>query len=337
VVTDRFDGWLQTGGPVALVIREYLEPVNGKGAVFFPPTFAPPTEKAKTETPSYIIDNGVCLVDSVGSQGNRLEPLFKSAPYAQLVPQVTVTVGDKKCVNLLDAGHRAADALVRYSGLWTQLQNAFLAYRDRGDATPLAKIAPTTLVFGAWDSRETQAKIPRLVESTVRAFGVEPLTRGSVYMPAVGKEDLESTDLGEFLSSTGLAHAPSRAPGGVTANEIRRDAVLNLIALLALGTAPDQVLLRRYILALALIAFLAPVELYLRSGCLLTASSDHAAEKNVVFRDGHREPLTLTQSDVVEFARAAANDFGVGTNIATAFDSNAVKKAAEESRRKGKK
>src|SRR5258706_9206863 len=128
-MTNRFDAWLQTDGPVALVIREYLDPVGGPGTVFFPPTFAPPEDKAKTEGPSYIIDgiNGssVCLVDSVGSQGNRLEPLFKRAEYAALVPQVKVKVGERT-VNLLDAGHRAADALVRYSGLWQELQNCFL-------------------------------------------------------------------------------------------------------------------------------------------------------------------------------------------------------------------
>ena len=37
---------------------------------------------------------------------------------------------------------------------------------QKGDPTPLAKIAPTSLVFGVWDSRDTQAKLPRLVAST---------------------------------------------------------------------------------------------------------------------------------------------------------------------------
>jgi hypothetical protein len=50
-MTDQFDGWLEATGPVALVIREYLDPVVGPGSVFFPPTFAPPEDK-KDEKPS---------------------------------------------------------------------------------------------------------------------------------------------------------------------------------------------------------------------------------------------------------------------------------------------
>src|ERR1017187_4919996 len=191
-MSNRFDGWLEASGPVALVIREYLDPVAGPCAIFFPPTFAPP-EDQKGDKPSYVIDdNKVCLVDSVGSQGNRLEPLFKRPDYASLVPQVTITVGDRK-VNLLDAGHRAADAIVRFSALWPELQKAFLAYRDQGDAGKMAKIAPTSLVFGAWDSRETQAKIPGLGEWRIRGTGGERLTRSAQYNGSVGKDDLEET------------------------------------------------------------------------------------------------------------------------------------------------
>jgi len=344
-MSNRFDGWLDDKGPVALVIREYLDPVSGPGAVFFPPTFAPPEEK-RDEKPSYVIDeNKVCLVDSVGSQGNRLEPLFKRAEYASLVPQVTITVGPRK-VNLLDAGHRAADAIVRFSALWPELQKAFLAYRDQGDAGQMAKIAPTSLVFGAWDSRETQAKIPRLVESTIRAYGVERLTRSAQYKGSVGKDDLSSDDSTDkypqdFLSAQGMADSPSgRAPGGVIAREgIRREATLNLIALRALGAGSGEPTrkLQRYILGLALIAFLAPAELYLRQGCLLVGSQEKKPEKAAVRRDGSREPLTLTEADAAEFARLAANGFGVDAAREAAFDAGVVKKAFEDSQKKDKK
>jgi CRISPR-associated protein Csb1 len=339
-MTDRFDSWLGAGGPVALVTREYLDPVTGPGTVFFPPTFAPP-EDQKGEKPNYVIDgNGVCLVDSVGSQGNRLEPLFKREEYKALVPQVTVKVGEKP-VNLLDAGHRAADAVVRYSGLWPELQQGFLAYRDKGNASVLAKIAPTSLVFGAWDSRETQAKIPRLVESTVRAFGAERLTRSAQYFATAEKEDVAGEDsIRDFLSAQGMADSPSgRAPGGVIAREIRRDAVLNLIALRSLGAgSPEETRkLQRYILGLALIAFVAPAELYLRQGCLLTGSAERPAETRLVWRDGRREASAITVEDAGSFARIAASDYGVGMPRETAFEPDTVKKAFEGSKKKGKK
>jgi len=337
---DQFDGWLEATGPVALVVREYLDPVAGPGAVFFPPTFAPPEDK-RDEKPSYVIDESkVCLVDSVGSQGNRLEPLFKRPDFAALVPQVTITVGDRK-VNLLDAGHRAADAVVRFSALWPELQKAFLAYRDQGDASLLAKIAPTSLVFGAWDSRETQAKVPRLVESTIRAYGVERLTRSAQYNGSVGKDDLEETYPQDFLSGQGMADSPSgRVPGGVIAKDgIRREAILNLIALRALGggSADETRKLQRYILGLALIAFLAPAELYLRQGCLLAGSQERPAERAAVRRDGKREVLGLTESGAAEFARLAADEYGVAAPREAAFNPDAVKKAFEGGKKKGKK
>ena len=146
-------------------------PVEGHDGVLFPATFA-----AGDGFPGgYNIDgdaNGanVCLIDTVGSQANRIEPLFAEEKYKSLVPQIVVEAGEKE-VNLLEAGHRAGDAIVRCSELQQTLQDAFKAVL-KGDATPLAKIAPTSLVFGVWDSRDTQAKLPRLIASTIRAFNV---------------------------------------------------------------------------------------------------------------------------------------------------------------------
>jgi CRISPR-associated protein Csb1 len=77
-VLEMFDMWLAPDGPVAVTMREPLEPVLGKGAVIFPPTFAPP---AKGDPPNYVIDETsqgkTAIIDTVGSQANRLEPLFK--------------------------------------------------------------------------------------------------------------------------------------------------------------------------------------------------------------------------------------------------------------------
>src|SRR5712671_4780775 len=182
----QFDPWLTSDGFAALVIREFLEPVDGPNGVLFPATYAAAEDK-KVFPGGYNIDppegeKNVCLVDSVGSQANRIEPIFAKPDDAKLVPQISVKAGEKS-VSLLEAGHRAGDALVRCTALQKDLQDAFKAVL-KGNAEPMARIAPTSLVFGVWDSRDTQAKVPRLVASTIRAFDVTRLRRSAQFNPA---------------------------------------------------------------------------------------------------------------------------------------------------------
>jgi CRISPR-associated protein Csb1 len=333
-MSTQYDAWLASDGPVALTITEPLEPASGAQSVFFPPTFAPPKQDEKA---NYVIDNnGVCLVDSVGAQANRLEPMFKQGDLAELVPQFTVKIG-KRAVNLLDAGHRAADALVRFSDRASELNKAFLAYRDTGDARNLAEMAPTTLVFGAWDSRGTGAKIPRLVESTIRAYGVERLRRSAQYFAALESEELEQFGLkaeGKALSEHGLVDSPATdAPGGVIAkNGIRREALLNLVALRAIGSASSDATqtLQRYILGLALVAFLAPAQMYLRQGCLLVAKEQEPATMKIVWRSGKREELQVSSKEAIVYAKSCAQAFGVQGSFEATFDEKLVKTAIDK-------
>ena len=328
---DQYDAWLEvSNGPVALTLRQQLQPVLGDGAVFFPPTFAP-AENSEA-SPDYLIDGDVALVDTVGSQANRMEPLFKNEPYASLVPQAVVKVGER-AVNLLEAGHRAADALVRFSDKWEALREAFAEIRDYGRATKLARLAPTSIVFGAWDSRETQAKLPRLVGSTVRAQGVRKYTRSAQFFSAFEKEEIEELGPAKALSDVGLNDAPSgRGPGGITATEIKREAVLNLVALRALGAESEEETrkLQRYILGLALVAFACEQDGFLREGCLLVASENKPAEVYAVMREGKREPVRLSSDKVLEYAKATATDFGVGENWTAAFDRESAKASMEK-------
>lgn len=332
---EQFDPWLEASGPVAVVIREYLEPVMGNDAVFFPPTFAPP--EGSKEAPGYLIDDTslgkVALVDTVGAQANRMEPIFKWEPYSQLVPKATIQIGERQ-IDLLDAGHRAADAVVRFSDKWVVLRQAFLAIRDKRDASLLAKLAPTSLVFGVWDSRDTQVKLPRLVGSTIRAYKVEKLTRSAQFFAATEKQEIQDLAAQDFLSAVGLDDAPAgRTDGGVIAQGgIRREAVLNLVALRALtGSDPGASRkLQRYILGLALVALLARSEKFLRQGCLLVPADGTPTEAKVVDRAGVRNPLEVTEESALPFARAAAIDFGVGEPWTATFDKDAVKKASEK-------
>lgn len=318
-----FDTWLDGAGPVALVVREYLTAVEGLDGVLFPPTFA--ASEDKTFKGGYNIDEfpdgkNICLIDSVGSQANRIEPLFAEREYRGLVPQIVVKAGDKQ-VNLLDAGHRAGDAIVRCSALQEDLQRAFKAVQN-GDADPLARIAPTSLVFGAWDSRDTQAKLPRLIASTVRAFDVRKLTRSAQYVPAT--EYVEHALLDEpadektrkAYAERGFVHVPaSGSHGGVIAmGGIRRDATLHLAALRLLTVGKDKektLALRRYVLGLALTAFTYSPSAYFRQGCNLVLDPDKRPEFKTVFGDGRREDTTLTHSEALAYAKVAAKAFGI--------------------------
>jgi CRISPR-associated protein Csb1 len=270
---NQYDHFLKDDGPAALVVREYLMPVEGADGVLFPATYAAAEEKAKFAG-GYNIDTdertgkNVALVDSVGSQANRIEVMFLpdkyDGRYAKLVPQIVVTAGEK-AVNLLEAGHRAGDALVRCSSLQQELQDAFKAVL-RGDAEPLAKIAPTSLVFGVWDSRDTQAKLPRVVASTIRAFDVRPLHRSAQYNPAAEYVNEKLLDepadkaTKDAYAERGFIHVPAAwSHGGVIADGgVRRDATLGLAALRLLRAGDDAaktLALRRYALGLALVAF----------------------------------------------------------------------------------
>lgn len=333
----KFDYLLDSTAAVAFTVREKLLPVQGKDAPVFPPTFAPP-EGDKDKKPSYVIDEvggslgKVAVIDSVGSQANRLEPIFKDPPYSSLVPQVIVRIGERP-VNLLDAGHRAADALIRFSAIGDQIESAFATYRSTGSALPLARLSPTSIVFGVWDSRSTQSKLPRLVSSTIRATDVAELKRSAQFFSSFEKDEAEAIEPdNDHRSSIGMNSVPApRGLGGVIVNgEIIRDAILNLIPLRSLSAGdPEQTrALQRYILGLALAAFSAPTQLYLREGCLLTADASQPATFELVQRTGQREAIPFAAEEILAFATEAANAFGVGPNIDTNFVNEKAKKPA---------
>lgn len=352
--------YLGDDGPAALVLKQHLMPVEGTDGVLFPATFAAgdnfsggynidvfPDDKdvgpglaarikdgkLKPTVELFPHSKNVALIDSVGAQANRIEPLFKEDKYKHLVPQIAVTAGDKE-VSILDAAHRAGDALVRCSSLQSELQAAFKAVQN-GDASLLAKIAPTSLVFGVWDSRDTQAKLPRLVASTIRAFDVRKLTRSAQFNPPVdyaaidvfSEEDKAKAegDSKNPLAKRGFVHVPATGShGGVIADGgIVRTATLGLAALRLLHVGKDEtntLALRRYILGLSLVAFIHSPSGYLRQGCLLVLNPDLPREFVEVHPNGDRKPCGITPEQALKFATEAAKAFGVGNSKTVPFD-----------------
>ncbi len=342
-ILTQFDSFLDDNGPAAIVLKQKLKPVGEE--VVFPPTYAAPKEE-RNGKPSYNIDevrlgeerSKVCTIDSVPSQSNRIEPAFAVIADGKLVPQVVIKAEQKDGpmeINLLEAGHRAADAIVRFSGLADEIDAAFKA-RLKGDSLPLARIAPTSLVFGAWDSRATGAKIPRLVTSIIRAYDVDEVSRRAQYFPAVPSyvEAGVGKDAVKKLSEHGMAEVPVAAgPGGVVPRSgIVREAALNLATLRDISTtdAQETTKLQRYILGLALVAitYFDGRTLNLRQGCHLVAVPNESMTRTIIMADGTEEEFDITREEAIAFAMAAAEAFGVGPDRQTDFDPKRAIKAA---------
>ncbi|MGH7943660.1 MAG: type I-G CRISPR-associated RAMP protein Csb1/Cas7g, partial [Opitutaceae bacterium] len=342
--------------PVALVLTEQLEPASGPSGIIFPPSYAPKDKNAEAtrEHPYPIsklhhgiepedaaargIESNVCDLDSVGAQSNRMEPIFKRAPLNALVPQITINDGEL-AISLLEAGHRIADGAVRYSKFSSKSVEAIKLFGATGSAIALAKVAPTSLVFGFWDSRDSQLKHPRVLSSTIRATNVATLKRSAQYKAAPLKLDEHER---VELSEEGFNDIPAVGThGGVRVfGKIVRKTEINLVALRSLAAVTEMKIvdetatlnLRRYLLGLALVAARAQNAYNLRQGCLLVQKSDAPPQAQLVYPSGKRETFTWDLAESFAFAQKAAEEFGVGESGEFAFEPTRVKEAL-----KGKK
>lgn len=392
-VLTRFDFLLKEDGPAAIVLKQWLKPVGGD--IVFPPTYAAPSQK-RGDPSVYNIDrfgetsilrktferlgkvqtfmdaerteqgpeHSVCIVDSIASQANRIEPAFADAiAEGELVPRVVIKIAikddeakkEERLINLLDAGHRAADAIVRFSSLSDELGRAIGARRD-GDSLPLAKIAPTSLVFGMWDSRETGVKVPRLINSIIRAYDVFEYRRSAQYFPAADYKAAgvaaESGEKGlKKLADGGMAEVPATfGLGGIEAKGgICRDASLNLVTLRDIVTIvkkksgekeevdkqksrEESLKLQRYLLGLALVSltWFDGKTLNLRQGCQLVAVPGKPMARLCVSADGTDTEFQIDRDSAVEYAKETAKVFGVGKAREARFDPKKAKDALKK-------
>ncbi len=389
----QIDDWAQQDDVVALHLEQRFVPVEGPGAVFFPPTFASDNENSPYCIDTLADGTKVVLVDSVGSQANRMEPIFLKDPFSDLIPQISIKYGDSHkgtdgVVSLLEVGHRLGDAVVRCTKLKDKTREAFQTLLRSGDAALLAKIGPTSLVFGVWDSRGTMAKVPRLLQATIRAWDVSELRRSAQYTPALDyaaldifsekeKEKAEGS-ASNPLARRGFVHVPSTdTHGGVIASgPIRRDVTINLVQLRRLeahqNTDKDETSqpkarkakarkakaspakarktkaspaktsqdrtheLRQYLLGLALVAALEPLDPFLRQGCMLVPEQGFEATWQQVLRNGTRKPFSLTPKMALEYAQGAAGKFGVGGSQSLTFDKGMAQSDIKEAKAKKK-
>ncbi|MGF6751874.1 type I-G CRISPR-associated RAMP protein Csb1/Cas7g [Paraburkholderia sp. MM5482-R1] len=308
---------LTDGNIVAIVAKQRLRAADGPGTPIFPPTYL-----GSDDRPTYcisLLDDGgnVCVVDSVQSQANRIEAAFMDEPYRSLVRRVQVTAqlpnAETRTLDMLQLGHRLADAAVTFSTLAEQAKAAMHSFGDGPDE--IARLSPMSLLFGMWESRgeKRQTRIPRALSSTITARNVRVLRRMATFAGSFWSKDL---GLEGKRSSEGLDPVPTgEALGGIMAEgEILRSATLNLVALrqnCKITTAVPVSPAAWYMFALALVAITVPSESYLRQGCLLVGDGD--IEIRVVARSGKDENLTLDHQNILGIARDAARDFGVST------------------------
>jgi CRISPR-associated protein Csb1 len=353
-------------GPVALRLKQKLLPVEESG-IIFPPTYADIGYNIDT------LSDGtrVATLDSVGSQANRLEPIFKSdlnKPSDWLVPQIQIVIRKEPCGecedcekvqsggsskpkktdckeprevtrSLLDLAHRAADAVVQASPQLLKVLRAAFKALQQGDAGPLCAVAPTSLVFGVWDSRgDTGEKRPRLVRSIIRAWDVEPLHAAAQFnsiwklLDEEQREELKKAAKANKidLSERGLADAPAtfrktkvaqyldgspnpeaRVLGGVLVRgRIEREVTVNLVALRGLRGKDDAETnaIRKYLLGLSLMAATADIEMFLREGCLLRYA-ENADQWFQVPRRGEPTSINLDGGTVKGYATNSAEHF----------------------------
>ena len=250
----------------------------------------------------------ICDLDSVQSQANRMEAAFTSG-LADVIPQHVVQAGNHR-VALTELPHRIADASIRATGLAKRIREWFLAVGS-GDPVPLARIAPTSLVYGAWDSRDTQIRLPRAIRSEIRAsrcfdlHPVGPQYSGAFRQESLGISDADWNKKGEYgAAGIGFAPTPSvDAHGGVLIHgEIVHSASVLLNVLRKYRTTDGSGVLPNYLFGLALGGLLigppASTDYNLRSGCFLVPVAP--AEWQTVARSGERQSIEVAEQEGVD-------------------------------------
>jgi CRISPR-associated protein Csb1 len=299
---------LNDSSTVALSITQPLEPMEGRETPIYPATYPAAERQGHRYDTPYTInkfndDRLVATLDSIQSQANRMEAAF-SADLEHAVPKVTVTAGDR-IVCLTDLPHRLADAAIRATDLHDEIRTAFEAY-DAGDPHPMAQVGPTSLVYGAWDSRDTRIKVPRLIRSEILAWDVDVFTRSAQFSGSFSREELGFTEK-EWKQGAEIGFAPAPSVddhGGVLVRgNIRQIATIHLGQCRSLDRATAG--LGSYILGLALGGFWTGGRDYsLRTGCWLVP--DGPPEITIISRQGERTQINLDEDSAVRYLEDVA-------------------------------
>jgi CRISPR-associated protein Csb1 len=355
--------------PAAIRVVEHLEPAGGKDFPVFPTSYAGDGEpvydlsgveygetsetihnKDRERVIRPIVRAKLCTLDSPQSQANRMEPAFVEDESLQaLVPQDTVTIpraADKNgSEHVLRLPHRIADFRVRLSDKKQDVKKAISDFAA-GNALPLLRLMPTSVLFGFWDSRGEQAKHARILLARIDAFDVVPCQRHAVYNGPYSQDEFAGEVLGDpsrkdqktdtkKMAEQGYTNALSDGLGGVLVQgRIERLALLSLTDIARVRCLSDDGKVdveltnaaRRYLFALAGLAEGYPRSTgshRLRSGCELVPTEKDGL--TVDLRGGDKtyadaEKLTALFKNrglLVKIADAAKTTLGVPADAKT--------------------
>ncbi len=121
----------------------------------------------------------------------------------------------------------------------------------------------------------------------------------------------------------------------VARGPIQRDVTVNFVALRRLK-GENSPALRHYILGLALVAAIEPIDGFLRAGCLLTLDPAGDAEWKLVHRDGKRDSIMLDPDVIKKYTQDRADAFGKGPDRPVTFNSALAKEDVRKADKKAK-
>lgn len=321
-----------------------LQPVGGTGDKIFPPTY--PGERNNDparhvfETRRINGDDVRCvLLDSVQSQANRLEEALLAAMRAGKIsmPHIVVDFKGQRSngmdlddlgeITSLDAPHRIFDAIIRDSdssdGKFTDTDDfKELQQAKPTNATPIFRLGPTSLLFGAWNSTGEGgglgAKFTRCIVSEIVGVGAAEGQKGAVrndplgikrdarvvggvldWRPARGEKGEKSLRPSEINHSNIISNL---VPGGVTIDYALHIAVITCAGLrrLKFSETTDETAGRVVLAALALVALTQQdsAGYALRSRCDLVCQGREPFE--IVQPDGSAQTFDIDPAKAIE-------------------------------------
>ena len=335
----------------------HLQPANGLGAQILPPTYP---VSGPDEPPRYVYgrrrddhdDGWYAVVHSVRGEAKRLKQVLREVADDDArppIPCVSVHVATPGLSSLeritsIDAPHGVYDAVVRNALLdgvpfMQSGEGRRLAAATKRDATAVLELAPSALVFGAWNSDgEDRGQGPRFARVLVsEMIAVDTLVDEVVTNEATGETEPRTASRGVIWRNdpTGIKRsigrlagdmdwthdgAPARpevVPMGVSCAYVELLSVITLAGVrgLAFGTPARDRAGRTLLAAMVLLAVCEgdAQGYFLRSGCLLVP--DGIARCEIVHRDGGTEVVAVDRETAQSvyrdaFAQAEAAGFG---------------------------
>ena len=322
----------------AIVYRSEMQPVAGNGTKVYPSTYSEDgtlsvylTEQRKMQDGSSVT---CVVVDGVASQANRMEDAIRQSGIK--IPSISVDLSmyNKGVISSLELPHRMADAYIIYANHNGDDFSKSKEYKELSSAmdrtaTPVYRLDPASLLFGAWCSHDysATARFQRVITAELVAIDAEIGGKGASRLDPIAEDTAKIVDAQTITESgiavrnpdkdkdvgdLGFGHVlPTIANrdkqahlGGVTCRYVLYTSTLSLARLRKLSfpdqngdTTPERDTAARCVLAaMALVGveeLLSDCGMSLRSGCDLIADK---IEQVIIGRNS-RNPFVVDSAE----------------------------------------